>query len=266
MNEGEGEATAQGSWLPEQRRQEIGRRIHAYGRVSVREMARVLGVSQETVRRDLETLAERGIVERTHGGAVSPAWAAERTFAEQVRLHAAAKARMADACFEAIAGARRVVLDAGSSCAALAARLRELSDLEVVTNNVPAATTLSAAPGVRVLLVGGRLRQPTLSLVGDWATERLIAYRAEVAVLGTNGLNAQHGLFTPTPEEAAVKRAMARAAAEVWVLADASKFAARPEGHVFAQWGDVHHLVTESQAPAREVAAIEAQGVRVHLV
>jgi DeoR family fructose operon transcriptional repressor len=253
-------------WLPEQRRQEIGRRIHAAGRVSVREMARVLGVSEETVRRDLELLAERGIVERTHGGAVSPAWAAERTFAEQVRLHAQAKARMADFVFEAIAGVHRLVLDAGSSCAALATRLRELGDLEVVTNNVPAATTLSTAPGVRVLLTGGRLRQPTLSLVGDWATERLLAYRAEVAVMGVNGLNAEHGLFTPTPEEAAVKRAMTRSATEVWVLADASKFAARPEGHVFARWSDVHHLVTDAQAPARELAAIEAAGVEVHRV
>lgn len=262
--------TAQGDeravWLPEQRRQEIGRRIHATGRVSVREMAALLGVSEETVRRDLELLADRGIVERTHGGAVSPAWAAERSFAEQVRLHAAAKASMADLVFEAIAGVHRLVLDAGSSCGALAARLREMTDLEVVTNNVPAATTLSAAPGVRVLLVGGRLRQPTLSLVGDWATERLIAYQAEVAVLGVNGLTAAHGLFTPTPEEAAVKRAMTRAAREVWVLADASKFATHPEGHVFAQWRDVHHLVTERHAPAREVESIQGMGVHAHLV
>lgn len=254
------------TWLPEQRRQEIGRRVYAHGRVSVTEMARLLGVSEETVRRDLQVLAERGIVERTHGGAVSPAWAGERTFAERVRLHAEAKARMADVVFQAVRGVKRLVLDAGSSCAALAVRLRECEDLEVVTNSLPAATTLAGAPGVRVLLVGGRLRQPTLSLVGDWATERLSGYRAEAVVLGVNGLSAEHGLFTPTLEEAAGKRAMVRAGGAVWVLADASKFAPRPEGHRFALCSEVDHLVTECTAPAQELRRLEAAGVMLHLV
>lgn len=247
------ETAREPSWLPEERRHEIGRRVRATGHVEVADLAQVLGVSQETVRRDLEVLAERGMVERTHGGAVAPSWAGERSFAERTRWHADAKRRMAEMVAGALADVHRIVLDSGSSTAAVAAMLRERTGLEVITNSLPVATTLAGAEGVRVLVVGGLIRKPTLSLVGEWANAALGSVRAGAAVLGVNGVSAEYGLFTPTLEEATTKRALLEAASEVWAVADASKFTRQPEGHRFATWSDVHHFVTERGAPPDEI-------------
>lgn len=249
----------------EERHQAIAGLMRENGRIAVAELAERFGVTAETARRDLAALERAGLLRRVHGGAVSTTALSmiELGVAERDSTHTDQKsdiAKAAAALLPPSGGA--LVLDAGTTTARLATLLPADRELLVVTNSVGIAGRLAGGPGVDLHLLGGRVRGMTQACVGEETVRVLESLRTDVAFLGTNGASAAHGMTTPDPEEAAVKRAMVAAARRVVVLADSSKLG-REQLVRFARTEQVDTLVTDTGADPAELDALRQRGVEV---
>ena len=250
---------------PEERQQAIATLVTERGRLAVTAVAEQFGVTTETVRRDLALLERAGMLRRVHGGAV-PAGAltlVETGLGERHGTRTEAKRAIAAAALDLLP--RRdgsVLLDGGTSTAALADVLPADRRLYVATNSVPIAARLSASPGVTLHVLGGRVRGLTQTAVGDSTVRAMEDLRVDVAFLGANGITPGHGFSTPDEAEAATKRAMVRSAQRVVVLADSSKLG-REHLVRFASVEDVDVLVTDRGADPGVVAELETTGIEV---
>jgi DeoR family fructose operon transcriptional repressor len=252
---------------PEERQYAIATLVAERGRVAVTAVAEQFGVTSETVRRDLAVLERAGMLRRVHGGAV-PAGAltlVEPGLGERHSTRSDAKRAIATAAFDLLPGPDgSIVLDGGTTTAALAELLPADRRLLAVTSSVPIAARLSAAPGVALHVLGGRVRGVTQCAVGETTVRGLADLRVDVAFLGSNGITRTHGFTTPDDAEASTKRAMVRAGQRVVVLADSSKLG-REHLVRFAAVEDVDVLVTDAGADPEVVAELEKAGVEVVL-
>jgi DeoR/GlpR family transcriptional regulator of sugar metabolism len=230
--------------LTAERRQAILASVERDGRVVASELVVSLGVSEDTVRRDLRELAEQGLLHRVHGGALASA-PPIGSFTHRLEVSPEEKAALAEAALPLLVGARVIVLDGGTTTLELARRLPLLYDGTVVTNSPPIASALANHPKAQVTLVGGRLLKDAQVAVGPAAVEAFRTLRADVCVLGVCSLHPDVGVTTPDDEEAHVKRAMLGSAGEVIALATADKLrTANP--WVVAQLADIDYLVTDA--------------------
>ena len=250
-----------------ERRRRITETLAASGRVTVAELAADLDVSAETIRRDLSVLESEGHLERTHGGAVCavPGGRVERTLAARRSENVEAKTAIGRAALRLLpAACGTVLVDAGSTTAALAEALPADHGLTVITNSVPVADGLHRAATDDLHVLGGTVRGLTGGCGGASVLRALEAIRVDVAFVGANGLHPDRGLTTQDPDEAAVKNAMCGAARRVAVLADSSKF-----GHEFlvsfARLDQIDVLVTDSPPPGPLAAALDTHGIEVVL-
>ena len=250
---------------PEERQQAIAAQVLSQGRASVAELAVAYDVTTETVRRDLAVLDRAGVLRRVHGGAV-PVRAlhlVESSVDERQSTRSGHKQAIARAAAEFIpASGATVLLDAGTTTARLAALLPTDRDLLAVTNSVPIAARLAGMGSVSLQLLGGRVRGLTQATVGEQAVSTLASLRVDIAFIGTNGISVRHGLSTPDPDEAAVKRAMVQCANFVVVLADSSKIG-REEFVSFAPIEQIDVLVTDAEISAADKARLTEAGVEV---
>ena len=249
----------------EERQQAIAGLVADRGRVAVTGLAEEFGVTTETVRRDLAVLERAGMLRRVHGGAV-PAGAltlVETALVERHATRSEQKRKIAAAALDLLPGADgSLVLDGGSSTAALAEVLPCDRRLLVATHSVPLAARLATAPGLTLHVLGGRVRGITQCAVGETTVRALAELRFDVAFLGANGITPAHGFTTPDEAEASVKRAMVRAGQRVVVLADSSKLG-REHLVRFATAEDVDVLVTDAEADPAVVARLEDAGLEV---
>ncbi len=206
------------------RLEQIAQRVRAAGRVKVAELAAELDVSTMTIRRDLDALADEGVVQRIHGGAVA---IGPQPFAERSGRHGRAKDRIAAKLVDMVGDGGAVGLDASSTLQRLAARLRPLRDLTLVTNGPDTFLAVQDAPGVTALLTGGQLDRRTGSLVGPIALRAAREVLLRRLFVSAAALHPEHGTSEATLEEAEVKVALADVAAEVVVAVDASKLGQR---------------------------------------
>ncbi len=232
------------------------------GYVDAAALATVLGVTGETVRKDLIRLESHGLLRRTHGGAVPVHSLSYEPDVAQRTEFSAEKARIAEQALTHLPHAGVVLLDAGSTVGALVDLIPDDRNLTVFTNTLTVAVALAARPGLVVHTLGGRVRGATLAEVDAWALRSLGELTVDVAFLGANGVSLERGLTTPDPSEAAIKRLMVERASRRVLLADRSKF-----GHAstctFAEVDDMDVLVTDHGLDAAVAAAIEVRGVEV---
>ncbi|GHF05084.1 DeoR family transcriptional regulator [Amycolatopsis deserti] len=208
----------------EERQQHIVERARSVGRVDVSWLAANFNVTMETVRRDLTVLERQGVLRRVHGGAIPvERLGFEPGLADRDAVMTAEKERIAKAALAEVPDEGAILLDAGTTTARLAEILPADRELTVVTNAVSVVPQLALRPQLTVLLLGGRVRGRTLAAVEDWTLRALADTFVDVAFVGTNGISAERGLTTPDIGEAAVKRAMIRAARRTVVLADHTK-------------------------------------------
>jgi DeoR family fructose operon transcriptional repressor len=247
----------------QERQQRILQEAREQGRVEVAALAGLLDVTSETVRRDLTALERHGLLRRVHGGAIPlDRLGFEPGIATRDAVMTAEKERIAKAALEELPADGAVLLDAGTTTARLADALPGDRDLTVLTNSLPIAMKLSARPNLTLLFLGGRVRGRTLAAVDIWAMRALEETFVDVAFMGTNGFSVERGLTTPDSTEAAVKRAMIKAARRAVVLADHTKFG-NDNLVRFGSLEDVETLITDSGLDAELVPAIEGTGVRV---
>lgn len=249
----------------EERQQAIAQLVSERGRLSVAEISEQFEVTTETVRRDLSALERIGLLRRVHGGAVPASSLAviESGLGERDLANTEQKERIAKAALDQLPpSGGMVLLDAGSTTGRLASMLPRDHRLTVVTHAVPIAARLIGLPQVEVHLLPGRVRTTTQAAVGAETVAAIELLRVDLAILGTNGIAAGHGLSTPDHEEAAAKRAMVRAGHRVICLADASKVGVEARVR-FAGIDEVDVLVTDDGVTAADRDAFEAAGLEV---
>ena len=249
----------------EERQRLIVERARAGGRVEVAALAEELGVTTETVRRDLTTLERHALLRRVHGGAIPmERLGFEPALAARDSVLTVEKERIARLALGELPDEGTILLDAGTTTARLAALLPTDRELVVLTNALPIAMSLSVRPNVTVLMVGGRVRGRTQAAVDAWALQALADSYVDVAFLGANGISPERGLTTPDTTESAVKRAMIRAARRSVVLADHTKVG---QDHLsrFAALDEIDTLITDSGLDAQVADELRAQGPRVLL-
>jgi DeoR/GlpR family transcriptional regulator of sugar metabolism len=249
-----------------ERRQRILELVRSSGAISLRELARQVQTSEVTVRRDLTALEAQGLLDRRHGGAVLPGGGLshEPSYSEKSLVAAEAKAAIAEAAAALVSDGDAIVVGAGSTTQAFAARLTRHRELTVVTNSLLVAEALAGAHGVDVVVTGGALRGSIHALVGGATEEALATVQGTRAFLSGNGLTAARGLSTPNLAVAGVDRALAAAATEVVVLADHTKIGTEALLQTVPA-EDIRHLVTDDQADPAELAALREVGVAVHV-
>jgi DeoR family glycerol-3-phosphate regulon repressor len=255
-----------GGRMASTRRNAIEEMVTDRGAFSVAELSSFFGVSEMTIRRDLEHLERAGGIERAHGGALRPANlpmpTTEPSFQARRDENATAKSRIALAAASLALSGDVVALDVGSSITALAEALRTRTDLGIVTHNLHVVAALAAVEtGPRLYVMGGHYRRTEGSLCGPNALQELQQLWLDTAFIGVAGLGPE-GLFDYSTEEAEIKRLFRSRAQQVCVLCDASKFGRRSLVRV-AGLEAIDILVT-NEAPRGALApALAAAGVRV---
>ena len=237
--------------------------LESRDRVHVSELAQEFSVSEVTIRQDLSELARRGLAARVRGGVRAlQRGQAELAFDVRLRLQAEEKRAMARVAASLVGDGEAVALDSSTSAYYLALELRRKRELVVVTNGLRIAAALADAAGVSVLVTGGLLRLPAMSLVGDLATEALRATRINKGFFGARGLSLERGLMDLNPEEVRLKREMAAACERVIGIFDRTKWQ-RSALLSFVPAQRVDAIVTDSGAPAEPVQAWRGLGVEV---
>jgi DeoR family fructose operon transcriptional repressor len=248
----------------EERRQEIALLVRRDGRGDVSELSGRFEVTPETIRRDLTDLERRNLLRRVHGGAIPiERFRAEPEIAEKAASMAREKGMIASAALAFVPDRGTVLLDAGTTTLALA-RVFPDRELTIFTNALPVGLELAGRRSPQVYVIGGRVRGRTLAHVDDWALRQLADLRVDVAFVGTNGMTVERGLSTPDPSEAAVKRAMCRAAQQVVVVTDHTKIG-EDAAVRFASIDEVDVLVTDTGLVPPDRQALEEAGVEVVL-
>lgn len=243
--------------LTRERRNEIAEKLNAVGQVSAADLAREYGVSSETIRKDLLWLEERGLAEKSYGGAVAASRTLERPFLEKASYNPEQKKRIAHAIAGMIPSGAAVILDSGSTLSAVAQALASRSDLILFTNSLQAAQILAARKR-QVCMIGGMVRLSSQAATGYEAEEALSRIHADVAILGASGFADCDGPCVESMEECGVKRAMIRSARTVIVAADSTKARCRAR-YQFAKWREVSRLVTDSGLQDAALHSLQAQ-------
>lgn len=231
--------------------------------VRVAELAKAFAVSEVTVRSDLAELARQGLVARVRGGARPlQRGQSELAFDLRLRLKVDEKQAIARAAAAMIDDGEAVALDSSTTAYFLALELRMKRELVVVTNGLLIAAALAEAPGVNVVVTGGLLRLPAMSLVGDLGTDVLRATRINKGFLGARGLSLERGLMDLNPEEVRIKHEIANACERVIGILDGTKWR-RSALLSFVPAARVHAIVTDTGAPSDAVGHWRQQGVDV---
>lgn len=247
----------------EERQQEILRRARTAGRVDVVTLADELEVTTETIRRDLTALERAGVLRRVHGGAIPvERLGFEPALAARDEVMTGEKERIAKAALAELPDDGSVIIDAGTTTGRLVQVLPADRELTVVVNSPPLAIALASRANLNVILLGGRLRGRTLATVDDWALQPLAQLHVDVAFMATNGCSVAKGLTTPDPAEAAIKRAMVRAAQRSVLLADHTKFTNTYLSR-FAELSEIDVVITDSGVDPALAADLAAAGPEV---
>lgn len=197
--------------------------LEAAGSVSVANLSERLGVSRETVRRDLKTLAAQGRLSIVHGGAAKRP-VAEPSLAAREAANAAGKVAIGHAAAQLVADGMVVLIDSGSTTFGLAAALKDHRDLTVITNSLPIALLLCRAPGVKVIVLGGDIDPNDEAAFGVETMAALDHFRVDLVFLGVGGISPEGELTDYSRLAAEQRHMMMKAGKQVYVLADHSKF------------------------------------------
>ncbi|ATL25861.1 DeoR/GlpR family DNA-binding transcription regulator [Streptomyces formicae] len=244
--------------LAEQRRALILDEVRRRGGVRVNELTRKLGVSDMTVRRDLDALARQGVLEKVHGGAVPVVEASthEPGFEAKSGLELTAKEDIARTAASLVSPGTAIALSGGTTTYALAHHLLDVPDLTVVTNSVRVADVFHSAQrssgqrqGAATVVLTGGVRTPSDSLVGPVADQAIGALHFDVLFLGVHGISPEAGLSTPNLAEAETNRRLVQSARRVIVVADHTKWGTVGLSS-FATLTQVDTLVTDAGLPA----------------
>ena len=254
--------------LARQRQTLILERVREQGAVRVTDLVRALGVSDMTIRRDLEVLHERGLIEKVHGGATAIEGSSlfEPGFTVKSTLMQAEKELIAGAAASLVPSGTAIAISAGTTTYALAKRLTDIPGLTVLTNSVPVAEVLykDGRPDQTVILSGG-VRTPSDALVGPFAVAVIRSLHVDSVFMGSHGMDLRSGFTTPNILEAETNRALIEAGRRLVVLADSTKWGTIGISSV-ARLEEADTIVTDSGLDATARQQLSAAVRRLILV
>lgn len=237
--------------------------VESRGRVEVSSLAQELGVTPETVRRDLTILERLGKLRRVHGGALPVAqMEGEPSLLERLGRNREAKKRIAQRALLEMPSQGTLLLDSGTTTLAVVHALPDNFSLDVITNSVVIAALLAERSNLSVHVLGGKIRHRTGALVGEWTQSALDDICVDLAILGTNAITIEQGMTTPNQTEAAVKRAMVKSARRTIVVSDSSKVGL-VRTHRFAQLAEIAMLITDCNLDDETAAEFDKKGMEV---
>lgn len=192
--------------------------------IKVSELSTIFKVSESTIRRDLQEMEEKGLVARTHGGAVSKEKTIfEPSFQEKEDKRHIEKLSIGKIAAAMIEDGDTIILDSGTTTLQLA-RCIKAKDITVITNSIDIASELSLRSNIEIILTGGALRISTRAMVGPITEDVLKNFKVDKAFIGANGISIEKGITTPNIMEAHIKKEMMKAASKVILAVDSSKF------------------------------------------
>lgn len=231
--------------------------VRSKGSVSVEQLAQMSGVTLQTVRRDVQRLADEGLIARFHGGVRVPNSTTENLgYHQREGLHAAAKNQIALSIARAIPNECSLILNIGTTTEAVARALLQHKGLRVITNNLNVAAILSTNPNAEVIVVGGVVRGRDRGIVGEAAVDFIRQFKVDIAVIGISGIESDGTLRDYDYREVKVAQTIISHAREVWLAADASKFN-RPAMVEVAHLNSIDRLFTDAPPPQPFPALLE---------
>ena len=239
--------------------------VQQQGSVLLEPLAEQLGVTLQTVRRDVQKLADQGLLTRFHGGVRLPGSTVENlAHRQREQLHASAKRRIAQTVAAQIPNGCSLILNIGTTTEAVAHALLAHQGLRVLTNNLNVARLLSTASQNEVIVVGGVVRGRDQGIVGEAAVDFIRQFKVDIAVIGISGIEADGTLRDFDYREVKVAQTIIGHAREVWLVADASKFN-RPAMVEVAHLAQLDRLFTDATPPAPFAALLHEAGVQLHI-
>jgi DeoR family glycerol-3-phosphate regulon repressor len=216
---------------------------------TVEQLAETLGVTLQTVRRDVQRLAEQGLLSRFHGGVRLPSSTVENIAHNQREsLNSAGKTRIARAVAQAVPNHCSLILNIGTTTEAIAKALLRHQGLRVITNNLNVAAILCANPDCEVIVAGGVVRTRDRGIVGEAAVDFIRQFRVDIAIIGISGIEDDGTLRDFDYREVKVAQTIVEHAREVWLAADHSKFN-RPAMVQLASLDQIDRLFTDEKPP-----------------
>jgi DeoR/GlpR family transcriptional regulator of sugar metabolism len=249
--------------LAAQRKDFLLARLDRDRRVVAKDVAAELGVSEDSVRRDLRELAAAGLCQRVYGGAL-PASPAVADYGTRRAVEVDSKQRVAVAAAALVRPGATVILDGGTTALAVTRELPRDLTATVVTHSPTVAAALAEHPSVEVYVLGGRLFRHSMVTCGAAAVEAAQVVHADLFLLGVTGVHPEAGLTTGDADEAAMKRALAQRAADTYVLASTEKIGAASPFTVLP-FADVAGVITDASSQDEVIRRLRADGVPVIL-
>ena len=240
--------------------------IEESGKVEVGDLSRLFSTSEVTIRNDLKELHKQGLIRRAHGGAVRKETVnVDASLQVKTSLHAEEKRRIGVAAAVLIQDGDSIILDSGSTTQQIAKEIKNRKDLTVITNGINIAMELLGATGVRLILLGGMVRQNSYSAVGHFAEDMLRQLSADKLFLAVDAFDLDFGLSTPNPEESKVNQGMVEIATETILVADSSKFGKRSLSRI-VPLSNIDIIITDSSLPIETQTQLRTRDVKLILV
>lgn len=252
--------------MAEERRTQILQIVRNVGRVRVNELAVQFNTSGVTIRNDLNELHQRGLVLRSHGGAVLPdTIMRESPIYERMKEHAEEKRRIGAMAATMINDGETVILDSGTTTLEIARQIKKKQRLQIITNGVNIAAELLDARGVEVFIVGGTVRGESASISGRFTEEMLGQFSADKMFLSGSGCELDFGVSGANLEETMVNRVMLQISREIILVADASKFSKRSMSRI-AAFSEIDTIVSDTSLSEDVQSKLRSMGCDLILV
>lgn len=255
-----------------ERQQAILERIYKNKSVKVTELSQQFNVTEETIRRDLEKLAKKGIVKKTYGGAIlSETMVGAETeekeledtsFDDRIKENMESKAKIGRAIANLIENGETVTLDSSTTCLEVARHMPKQKRVTVITNSVSAVMELSTHEEVTVISTGGSLRSASMSLIGPTAKQNIMNYYADKAILSCKGVSLTRGIMESNELEKEIKQCFVDVANEIILAVDHAKIN-KGAIHQFMALERVSCIVTDEPLQPSWAEACEEKGIRV---
>jgi DeoR/GlpR family transcriptional regulator of sugar metabolism len=241
--------------------------IHQYilhsQRISITDVCGNFSVSEATARRDLETLAKEGKIQRVHGGAIALTQAPpESPILQRQDEQADEKIRIGQAAAGLIHAGETIFLGSGTTVLEIARALRGRNSLTVITNSLPVVNVLAGDEAITVICLGGMLRESELSFIGHITEQAMAEVRAGKVFIGTRAISLEYGLTHEFMPETMTDRAILKSGKEIIVAADHTKFG-RTATILLAPLESIHTLITDQAASREFTDELQSRGIRV---
>ncbi|MGL5261481.1 MAG: DeoR/GlpR family DNA-binding transcription regulator [Bacteroides sp.] len=236
------------------------------GFAKVQDLSESLGVSEVTIRKDLRILESKKLLIRNHGSASAlSSLITDRHIDEKEKCNIEEKRRIAEAANAILETNDKIIIASGTTLLTFANHIDIQKHLTAITSSVKVSLTLCYHPNIEVVQLGGNLRKNSVSVVGHYAEQILSTLSCNKLFIGVDGIDLNYGLTTSNMNEAYINQKMIEVSDKVIVLTDSSKFGQRGFCKI-CDFDNIHHIITDTNAPAHMVELIREKGIEVTLV